>query len=85
MWWVYVLLCKDGSFYTGVTNNLDKRLLDHQAGKGAKYTRSHYPIRIIYKETFPTHSEALKREMEIKGWNKGKKVKNLGLDMKDKV
>jgi putative endonuclease len=82
MWFVYVLLCRDGSFYTGVTNNLDKRLLDHQTGKGAKYTRSHYPIKIIYQEFFSTHSEALKREAEIKSWSKERKVRELNLNMK---
>lgn len=79
MWYVYLLLCEDGSFYTGVSNNLEKRFLDHQTGRGAKYTRSHKPVKLIHQEGFATHSEALKREIEIKGWNRATKIRNLGL------
>lgn len=79
MWFVYLLLCADDSFYTGVTNNLEKRFIDHKNGKGGKYTRSHKPLKIIYQETFKTHSEALKRESEIKSWSRGKKISILKL------
>lgn len=79
MWFVYVVLCKDGSLYTGSTNNLEKRFLDHKNGKGGHYTRSHKPLRLIYQETFHTQSEALKREKQIKGWSRGKKIKILNL------
>ena len=77
MWFVYVLLCEDGSFYTGVTNNLEKRFLDHKNGKGGYYTRSHKPIRLVYSEELPTHSAALKREAEIKDWSREKKIRTL--------
>jgi putative endonuclease len=79
MWFVYILLCQDGSFYTGATNNLEKRFLDHQSGRGGKYTRSHKPFKMVYSEKFPTQSEALKREIEIKSWSRGKKIKLLKL------
>lgn len=83
MWFVYVLLCEDNSLYTGSTNNLEKRFLDHKNGKGGKYTRSHKPLKLIYKEEFATKSEALKREIEIKSWNRRKKIKDLRLPVKD--
>lgn len=79
MWFVYILLCKDGSLYTGVSNNLEKRFLDHKNGKGGHYTKSHKPVKLIYQEQSPTQSEALKRERQIKGWNREKKIKILGL------
>jgi putative endonuclease len=73
MWFTYILLCTDGSFYTGSTNNIDKRFKDHLDGHGARYTKSHKPIKIIYKEEYSTKSEALKREAEIKNWPRKKK------------
>lgn len=66
MYWVYILLCSDGSFYTGSTNDVEKRLKAHFAGKGAKYTKSHKPVKLVYQESFDTKSEALKREANIK-------------------
>lgn len=74
MWFIYILLCVDNSFYTGSTNNLDKRFKAHLEGKGGKYTRSHKPLKIVYSEQFETHSAALKREAEIKSWPKSKKL-----------
>lgn len=74
MWFVYILLCEDDSFYTGISNNLKKRFLDHKSGKGGYYTRSHKPVKIIYTEKLPTKSKALKREAEIKSWSREKKI-----------
>ena len=74
MWYVYILLCEDKSLYTGITNNLKKRFVEHKKGLGSKYTRSHKPVRIIHQENFPTKSEALKREAEIKSWSRMKKI-----------
>ena len=81
MWFIYILLCKDGSLYTGSSNNIEKRLLAHQNGTGAKYTRSHKPLQIIHSERFETKSAALKRELEIKGWSRQKKIAELKLVM----
>ena len=78
-WLVYILECEDQSLYTGITNDLDKRFLDHQNGKGAKYTKSHKPVKIVYQEQFETHSAALKREIEIKSWTREQKIKWLHL------
>lgn len=63
---VYMLQCADGSFYTGWTTNLQNRLRTHNAGKGAKYTRSRLPVTLVYWETAGTRSEALRREAQIK-------------------
>ena len=64
--YTYVLRCGDGSLYTGWTNNLKKRLEDHNLGRGAKYTRAHLPVMLVYYESFPTKDEAMKREAAIK-------------------
>jgi putative endonuclease len=64
--YVYILLCIDGSFYTGYTKNIDQRIRQHQNGKGARYTRSHRPQRIAYVELFGTRSAAMVRERGIK-------------------
>ncbi len=66
MYFVYILLCSDNSFYTGSTNNVEVRFRDHISGRGAKYTKSHRPIKILYQEKLSSKSEALKREVEIK-------------------
>ena len=62
----YMIECEDGSLYTGWTNNLEKRFAMHVAGKGAKYTRSHKPVRIVYDEISDTPQQAQKREYQIK-------------------
>ena len=72
-WLVYMLECSDNSIYTGITNNLDKRLKKHQSGDGAKYLRGRLPIKIVYKELFINRSEATKREISIKKMSKKEK------------
>lgn len=79
MWFVYILLCEDRSLYTGYSNNVNQRFSDHKNGKGGHYTRSHKPIKLIYQESFDTQSEALKREAQIKNWNREKKIMILKL------
>lgn len=81
MWYVYILLCGDGSFYTGISNSPKRRFSDHKNGKGGRYTRLHKPIKIIYLEKLPTKSAALKRESQIKGWSRVKKIKILKLSI----
>lgn len=63
---VYVILCEDGSFYTGCTKNLNSRMRLHECGKGARYTRTHKPKKLVYVEEFRTRGEAMKRELRIK-------------------
>jgi predicted GIY-YIG superfamily endonuclease len=74
MWFVYILKCEDESLYTGITNDLDRRLLEHKSHKGGHYTSSHKVLERVYSEKFPTRSEALKREAEIKSWKREKKI-----------
>ncbi|WP_374723884.1 GIY-YIG nuclease family protein [Calidifontibacillus erzurumensis] len=64
--YVYILECSDGTYYTGYTNHLEKRIAMHQAGKGAKYTRGRRPVELLFSETFSSKSEALKAEYNIK-------------------
>jgi putative endonuclease len=79
MWFIYVLLCENGSFYTGISNNPQKRFSDHKNGKGGRYTKLRKPTKIIYLEKVSTKSDALKRELQIKGWGHAKKIRILGL------
>lgn len=72
--YTYILKCSDGSLYTGWTNNLDKRVEDHNSGKGAKYTRSRRPVVLAYYEQFETKEEAMRREWEIKRLTRKKKL-----------
>lgn len=81
MWYVYVLLCSDNSLYTGYSNTPDNRLTDHINGKGGKYTRSHKPIKRVYIEQLSSKSDALKRENQIKGWTRAKKINILNIDI----
>ena len=64
--YVYILLCSDGSFYTGYTKDVDERTRMHANGKGARYTKTHKPKRVVHIELFATRAEAMKREREIK-------------------
>jgi putative endonuclease len=72
-WLVYLLRCRDGSLYTGITNDLPKRLKAHAAGKASKYTRSRLPVKLAYAEPQPTKSRALKREAAIKKLRRAQK------------
>lgn len=72
--YTYILRCKDGSLYTGWTNNLEKRVQDHNAGKGAKYTKSRRPVELVYYETFDTKEEAMRREYAVKQLSRTKKI-----------
>jgi len=65
-YFVYMLLCEDSSFYIGTTNDVDKRFIKHVAGKGASYTRSHKPVKVVYREEVADTSSALKREHVLK-------------------
>lgn len=64
--YTYIVECSDGSLYTGWTNDLEKRLKAHNEGKGAKYTKSRRPVKLVHVEEFDTKEEAMKREYKIK-------------------
>ena len=74
MWTVYILQCRDGTLYTGITDNLPRRLAAHNAGKGAKYTRSRLPVELVYQEAVPDRSAALRREAAIKRLDRRRKL-----------
>ncbi len=71
--YTYILRCGDGSLYTGWTNDLEKRLASHQSGRGAKYTKTHQPVSLVYHECFSTKEEAMRREWQIKHLSKAEK------------
>ena len=73
VWYLYILRCKDGTLYTGITTDVAKRLEVHRSGKGAKYTRGRGPLELVYSETCGSHSQALKREWEIKALSRSEK------------
>lgn len=72
--YTYIVECKDGTFYTGWTNNVEKRLMAHNAGQGAKYTKSRRPVKLVYKEEFETKEEAMSREYAIKRLSRTQKI-----------
>ena len=65
-WYVYILECGDGTLYTGITDDVQRRLQTHRSGKGAKYTRGRGPLELVYSEECGSHSDALKREANVK-------------------
>jgi len=73
-WMVYILRCGDGRLYTGVTNNLERRLKAHRAGKGAKFTKGRGPLKVVYLDEQPDRSQALKVEIAIKKLSRTEKL-----------
>ena len=71
--WVYILRCADGSYYTGHTENLEKRIAEHQASEVPGYTCTRRPVELVFEQAFPTREEALAAELQIKGWSRKKK------------
>jgi len=72
-WFVYLVRCRDGSIYTGISDDVDARVKTHNLGKGAKYTAQRRPVTLLYSEPHPNHSGARKRELQLKRWPKQKK------------
>ncbi len=81
MWYLYVALCNDGTLYTGIATNLERRELEHNTdnARGARSLRGKRPIKIVYSEAYQTQAEARKREAEIKGWKRKYKLKLVGM------
>lgn len=65
-WFVYILKCRDLTYYIGISNNVKKRIEIHNSGKGAKYTRSRLPVVLLFQEKYSNKSEATKRELQLK-------------------
>jgi len=78
-YYVYILLCKDGGYYTGYAKDVKRRAERHKKGQGAKYTKMHEPEKIVYVEEFDGRSEAMKREREIKSLSHSKKQRLINL------
>lgn len=73
-WFVYILNCADGTLYTGITNDLDRRIKAHNAGTASKYTRVRRPVSIMYSEEVETKGDALRRELQIKRLTRSEKM-----------
>ncbi len=73
MYYCYILRCADGTFYTGVTTNLARRVEEHNQGKGARYTAPRRPVELLWSDRFPNRSLAQRREAEIKRWRRDRK------------
>jgi len=74
-YYVYVILCENGAYYTGYTKNVESRVKQHKQGRGAKYLKMHKAKKVVYVEKFDTRSEAIKRELEIKRLSHKAKLK----------
>ena len=74
MYYVYMLRCGDGSLYTGIATDVDRRVNEHNSGRGAKYTRSRLPVEAVYLEEAPDKSAALRREIAIKKLTRQQKL-----------
>ncbi len=72
--YVYILRCSDGSLYTGWTTDLQRRVADHSAGRGGRYTRSRRPVQLVYSESHSTRSASMQREAAIKRWPRTRKL-----------
>ncbi len=84
-WFVYIVECADRSFYTGITNNLERRVDEHNAGKGARYTRGRGPVSLRYRELQPDRSRASTREREIKALSRQGKQELINQTAIDRV
>jgi putative endonuclease len=73
--YTYILLCSDTSYYTGITNDMERRLFEHETGTGedTSYTHARRPLKLVYKEPFQYAEDAIKREKQIKNWSRAKK------------
>ena len=71
---VYIMKCRDGSLYTGITTDIKRRFEQHKNKKGGAYTRAHEVVKVVHTEKFRTRSAASKREVEIKSWSRAKKI-----------
>ena len=81
--WVYILRCSDGSYYTGHTDNLEKRIAEHEASEIHGYTSTRQPVELVFEEVFPNREEALSAEQQIKGWSRKKKEAMIRGDWKE--
>jgi putative endonuclease len=74
VWYTYIVECSDNTLYVGTTNDIEKRLLKHNTGKGAKYTKGRGPVKIRYSEVFESRAEACKQEYKLKQYSREEKL-----------
>lgn len=77
-WTLYILRCADDTLYTGITTDLDRRVEEHEQGKGARYTRGRGPFTVVHTEPFRTQNEAARREWEVKRMSRTEKMRLIG-------
>ena len=73
-WFIYILRCGNGDLYTGLTTNLERRLHEHQSGKGGWFTKTTQPVKLVYHEIYDSRDEARQRDTQLKGWSRRKKL-----------
>ena len=71
--YTYILQCANGDYYVGSTTDLEHRLMEHRAGLGGKFTRTHLPVKLVYKEEYASIEQAFARERQLHGWSRAKK------------
>ena len=74
MWFVYIIECSDGRLYTGLTDNVERRVQRHKSGQGGRFTKTFGAKKLLYHENFSFRGDALKREVQLKGWTRKKKL-----------
>ena len=79
-WFVYILRCGNGDLYTGFTDDLERRLEQHQSGRGGWFTKTTQPVELMYREVYDSEDEARQRETQLKGWSRRKKLALIGGD-----
>jgi putative endonuclease len=84
-WHLYVAECSDLTLYVGIAKDVAARLECHNAGRGAKYTRTRRPVRLVYSETVGEHADALRREREVKRWSRPDRVRRLALGVAPRI
>ena len=84
-WYLYMLRCGDGTLYTGITTDVQRRLAAHRRGTGAKYTRGRGPLELVYQERLPDHGQALRRELAVKAMTRQEKLALLGQQEKSSL
>ncbi len=84
IWHTYILKCRDGSYYVGISNQLIKRVEKHNSGSGAKYTKYRRPVKLVWQEEYISMAMAMRRENEIKKWSHEKKKRMIGCNPSDK-
>lgn len=85
VYYTYMVVCKDCTLYTGYTNDLVRRVRKHNSGKGAKYTRSRLPVRLVYWEKYASKQQAMQREYAIKQWTRQQKLQLLSPQQRQQI